>query len=177
MSRVANAPVELPSGVEVKMSGQDISVKGGKGELAMVVHNDVEVIQEENLLKVTGRNDDKGVDALAGTMRALVANMVVGVTNGFERRLELQGVGYRAQVRGKTINLQVGFSHPVEYALPEGISAETPSQTEIVISGIDKQLVGQVCAEIRAHRPPEPYKGKGVRYQGEYVRRKDAKKK
>ena len=111
MSRVANAPVELPSGVEVKMSGQDISVKGGKGELAMVVHNDVEVIQEENLLKVTARNDDKGVDALAGTMRALVANMVVGVTNGFERRLELQGVGYRAQVRGKTINLQVGFSH------------------------------------------------------------------
>ncbi|MEE2783185.1 MAG: 50S ribosomal protein L6 [Pseudomonadota bacterium] len=177
MSRVANAPVELPSGVEVKMSGQDISVKGGKGELAMVVHNDVEVIQEENLLKVTARNDDKGVDALAGTMRALVANMVVGVTNGFERRLELQGVGYRAQVRGKTINLQVGFSHSIDYALPEGISAETPSQTEIVISGIDKQLVGQVCAEIRAHRPPEPYKGKGVRYQGEYVRRKDAKKK
>ena len=177
MSRVANAPVELPSGVEVKLNGQDVSVKGGKGELSLAVHNDVELSQEEGVLKVAARNQDRGAIAMAGTMRALVANMVKGVSDGFERRLELQGVGYRAQAQGKKLNLQLGFSHPVEYPLPEGISAETPSQTEIVITGIDKQLVGQVCAEIRSFRPPEPYKGKGVRYQGEYVRRKEAKKK
>ena len=177
MSRVANAPVELPSGVEVKLNGQDVSVKGAKGELKLAVHNTVEVTQEDNTLKLAARNGDKGANAMAGTMRALIANMVTGVSNGFERRLELQGVGYRAQAQGQKLNLQLGFSHPVEYALPEGISAETPSQTEIVIAGIDKQLVGQVCAEIRSFRPPEPYKGKGVRYQGEYVRRKEAKKK
>lgn len=177
MSRVADAPVELPSGVEVKLNGQDVSVKGAKGELKMVVHNTVAVSQEDNVVKLAARNGDRAANAMAGTMRALVANMVVGVSTGFERRLELQGVGYRAQAQGKKLNLQLGFSHPVEYQLPEGISAETPSQTEIVISGIDKQLVGQVCAEIRGFRPPEPYKGKGVRYQGEYVRRKEAKKK
>ena len=175
MSRVANAPVPLPSGVEVKLNGQDLAVKGGKGELSLAVHNDVELKEEDGVLKVAARN--RGAIAMAGTMRALVANMVTGVSDGFERRLELQGVGYRAQAQGKKLNLQLGFSHPVEYALPEGISAETPSQTEIVITGIDKQLVGQVCAEIRSFRPPEPYKGKGVRYQGEYVRRKEAKKK
>ena len=128
-------------------------------------------------LKLSARNGGRAANAMAGTMRALVANMVTGVSNGFERRLELQGVGYRAQAQGSKLNLQLGFSHPVEYQLPEGISAETPSQTEIVITGIDKQRVGQVCAEIRDFRPPEPYKGKGVRYQGEYVRRKEAKKK
>ena len=177
MCRVANRPIELPSGVEVKLNGQDVAVKGGKGEMKMVVHNDVEVTQEDSVLKVAARNGDRQAVAMAGTMRAVVANMVTGVSNGFERRLELQGVGYRAQAQGKKLNLQLGFSHPVEYQLPEGIAAETPSQTEIVITGIDKQLVGQVCAEIRAFRPPEPYKGKGVRYQGEYVRRKEAKKK
>ena len=177
MSRVANNPIPLPSGVEVKLDGQGVAVKGGKGELNMVVHDAVEVSQEEGVLKGAARNGDRDSRALAGTMRAVVANMVTGVSAGFERRLELQGVGYRAQAKGKTLNLQLGFSHPVEYTLPEGVSAETPSQTEIVITGIDKQLVGQVCAEIRAFRPPEPYKGKGVRYQGEYVRRKEAKKK
>ncbi len=177
MSRVANNPIELPSGVEVKLDGQDVAVKGGKGEMKMVVHNDVEVTQEDSVLKVAARNGERQAIAMAGTMRAVVANMVTGVSNGFERRLELQGVGCRAQAQGRKLNLQLGFSHPVEYNLPEGIAAETPSQTEIVITGIDKQLVGQVCAEIRAFRPPEPYKGKGVRYQGEYVRRKEAKKK
>jgi large subunit ribosomal protein L6 len=177
MSRVANEPVPLPSGVEVKLNGQDLFVKGSKGELSFVVHSTVEVVQEENELKLSARNGGRAANAMAGTMRALVANMVTGVSNGFERRLELQGVGYRAQAQGSKLNLQLGFSHPVEYQLPEGISAETPSQTEIVITGIDKQQVGQVCAEIRDFRPPEPYKGKGVRYQGEYVRRKEAKKK
>ena len=175
MSRIANAPVELPSGVEVKLNGQDVSVKGSKGELTAVIHADVELKQEDGTLQVAARNERSR--AMAGTMRAVVANMVTGVSDGFERRLELQGVGYRAQAQGKKLNLQLGFSHPVEYELPEGIAAETPSQTEIVITGIDKQLVGQVCAEIRGFRPPEPYKGKGVRYQGEYVRRKEAKKK
>ena len=177
MSRVANNPIPLPAGVEVKLNGQDIAIKGGKGELNLVVHSAVEVQQDDGVLKVAARNADRDSRALAGTMRAVVANMVTGVSDGFERRLELQGVGYRAQAKGKTLNLQLGFSHPVEYALPEGVSAETPSQTEIVVTGIDKQLVGQVCAEIRAFRPPEPYKGKGVRYQGEYVWRKEAKKK
>ena len=177
MSRVANNPVTLPAGVEVKLNGQDLSVKGGKGELKLAVNDAVELQQEEGLLKVAARNGDRGAQALAGTMRAVVQNMVTGVTDGFERRLELQGVGYRAQSQGKKLTMQLGFSHPVVYELPDGIDAQTPSQTEIVISGIDKQLVGQVCAEIRAYRPPEPYKGKGVRYQGEYVRRKEAKKK
>ena len=177
MSRVANSPIALPSGVEVKLDGQEVSVKGGKGQMQFNVHSSVEIKQEENELKVAARNGDRESKALAGTMRAVVANMVTGVSDGFERRLELQGVGYRAQAQGKKLTLQLGFSHPVEYPLPEGIEAQTPSQTEIVISGIDKQLIGQVCAEIRAFRPPEPYKGKGVRYQGEYVRRKEAKKK
>ncbi len=177
MSRVANSPVALPSGVEVKLDGQDVTVKGGKGELTVAVHGSVAVDQDEGVLKFAARNGDRESKALAGTMRALVQNMVTGVTDGFERRLELQGVGYRAQAQGKKLTLQLGFSHPVVYELPEGIEAQTPSQTEVVISGIDKQLVGQVCAEVRSFRPPEPYKGKGVRYQGEYVRRKEAKKK
>ena len=177
MSRIANNPVALPSGVEIKIDGQHISVKGGKGSMEMDVHSDVEVKQEDNVLTFTARSASKQARALSGTMRALVNNMVVGVSNGFERRLQLQGVGYRAQAQGKKLNLQLGFSHPVEYDLPEGVSAETPSQTEIVISGMDNQLVGQVSAEIRAFRPPEPYKGKGVRYVDERVRRKEAKKK
>jgi large subunit ribosomal protein L6 len=175
MSRIANAPVAIPSGVEVKISGQDLSVKGSKGELIFGVHNDVAVVQEDSELKFSAKGH--GGRAMAGTMRSLVQNMVTGVSEGFERRLELQGVGYRAQAQGNKLTLQLGFSHPVEYELPEGIEAQTPSQTEIVLSGIDKQKLGQVCAEIRDFRPPEPYKGKGVRYQGEYVRRKEAKKK
>ena len=177
MSRIANNPVALPSGVEIKIDGQRISVKGGKGTMEMDVHSDVEVKQDDNELTFAAKGGSKQAKALSGTMRALVNNMVVGVSNGFERRLQLQGVGYRAQAQGKKLNLQLGFSHPVEYNLPEGVSAETPSQTEIVISGMDNQLVGQVSAEIRAFRPPEPYKGKGVRYADERVRRKEAKKK
>ena len=177
MSRIANNPVALPSGVEIKIDGQRISVKGGKGTMEMDVHSDVEVKQDDNVLTFAAKGGSKQAKALSGTMRALVSNMVVGVSDGFQRRLQLQGVGYRAQAQGKKLNLQLGFSHPVEYDLPEGISAETPSQTEIVISGMDNQLVGQVSAEIRAFRPPEPYKGKGVRYADERVRRKEAKKK
>jgi large subunit ribosomal protein L6 len=169
--------VALPSGVEVKLSGQDISVKGAKGQMEFVIHNSVALVQEEGELKVSAKDEDRGGKAMAGTMRAIVQNMVTGVSEGFEKRLELQGVGYRAQAQGKKLTMQLGFSHPVEYNLPEGISAETPSQTEIVITGVDKQRVGQVCAEIRSFRPPEPYKGKGVRYAGEYVKRKEAKKK
>jgi len=177
MSRVANSPIALPSGVEVTLKGQDVSVKGSKGSLQLTVHNAVEVKQEENVVKVAARDGAKQSRALAGTTRALVNNMVVGVTQGFEKKLQLNGVGYRAAAKGKTLNLTLGFSHPVNYALPEGITAETPSNTEILVKGINKQLVGQVAAEIRACRPPEPYKGKGVRYADEHVRRKEAKKK
>ena len=177
MSRVANAPVVLPSGVEVKLSGQDLAVKGAKGEKSMSIHSEVAVNEQDGTLNFSAKSGSRQATALAGTMRAVAQNMVTGVSDGFERRLELQGVGYRAQAQGKSLTLQLGFSHPVEYPLPEGVEAQTPSQTEIVITGIDKQKVGQVCAEIRAFRPPEPYKGKGVRYQGEYVRRKEAKKK
>jgi large subunit ribosomal protein L6 len=177
MSRIANNPVKLPSGVEVKLDGQSVSIKGGKGSLSMDVHPDVEVGQNEDLLTFKARNSSKQAKALSGTTRALISNMVTGVSSGFERRLQLLGVGYRAQAQGRTLNLQLGFSHPVAYQLPEGVTAETPSQTEIVVSGMDAQLVGQVSAEIRSFRPPEPYKGKGVRYANERVRRKEAKKK
>ncbi len=177
MSRVANNPIKVPAGVEIKLAGQRIDVKGSKGALGMDVHQLVEVVQQETTLTFTPRSADKQAHALAGTTRALVSNMVTGVSQGFERRLQLQGVGYRAQAQGKKLDLQLGFSHPVEYQLPEGVSVETPSQTEIVVSGVNKQLVGQVSAEIRSFRPPEPYKGKGVRYADERVRRKEAKKK
>lgn len=177
MSRVADNPVTVPSGVDVKLSGQRIDVKGSKGALVMDVHERVEISFEDGVLKFAPRSGDKQSNAMAGTTRALVNNMVTGVSQGFERRLQLQGVGYRAQAEGNKLSLQLGFSHPVEYQLPEGIAVETPSQTEIVVSGVSKQLVGQVSAEIRAFRPPEPYKGKGVRYAGEQVRRKEAKKK
>jgi large subunit ribosomal protein L6 len=177
MSRIANNPVQLPAGVEVKLDGQRINVKGSKGSLAMDLHSGVEVKTEDGAITFGPRNSSKLAHAMAGTTRAIVSNMVTGVSQGFERRLELQGVGYRAAAAGDKLNLQLGFSHPVEYQLPAGIEAQTPSQTEIVISGVDKQLVGQVSAEIRSYRPPEPYKGKGVRYAGERVRRKEAKKK
>lgn len=177
MSRIANSPVELPSGVEVSLASGEITIKGSKGSLSMGLASCVEVSQKESVLTFVARDGAKQSRAMAGTTRALVNNMVTGVNGGFEKKLQLIGVGYRAQAKGKSINLTLGFSHPVEYELPEGISAETPSQTEIVIKGIDKQLVGQVAAEIRDFRPPEPYKGKGVRYADEHVRRKEAKKK
>ncbi len=177
MSRVAKSPVELPSGTQVKLDGQEIEVKGSKGSLTLSVHSAVEVKQEENVLTFAARDGARSSRALAGTTRALVNNMVVGVSQGYEKKLQLVGVGYRAQVQGKKLNLTLGFSHPVEYELPEGITAEMPSQTEVVLKGIDKQKLGQVAAEIRAYRPPEPYKGKGVRYSDENVRRKEAKKK
>jgi len=177
MSRVANDPVQIPAGVSIDLKGQDIAVKGGNGNLSFNIHSDVEVKQEENQLTFAARNGSKQSRALAGTTRALVNNMVVGVSQGFEKKLQLNGVGYRAKASGKTVNLTLGFSHPIDYALPEGVTAETPSQTEIVLKSSDKQLLGQVAAEIRAFRPPEPYKGKGVRYIDERVYRKEAKKK
>ena len=177
MSRIANAPVEVPSGVEVTLTGSLIKVKGSKGELEFTSHELVSVEQEDAQLKVKANEQSKNAVALAGTTRALVNNMVTGVTNGFEKKLSIVGVGYRAQAQGQKLNLTLGFSHPVVYEVPEGIKVETPSNTEIVVSGIDKQKVGQVSAEIRAYRPPEPYKGKGVRYSDEYVLRKQAKKK
>lgn len=177
MSRVAKAPVTIPAGVEVTLNGQELSIKGGKGSLVRSIHAGVEVTKEDNVLKFAPRDGIAGADAQAGTARALVNNMVVGVTQGFERKLQLVGVGYRAQAKGSVLSLALGFSHPVEYELPEGVTAETPSQTDILIKGIDKQVVGQVAAEIRDFRRPEPYKGKGVRYADEVVRRKEAKKK
>ena len=177
MSRIANNPIPVPSGVEIKLSGQDLNVKGGKGQLSMRLNNAVTLKQEDNELKVSTTTGDRQAVAIAGTTRSIVHNMVVGVSTGWEKKLTLQGVGYRAQAQGKKLTLQLGFSHPVEYTLPDGIEAATPSQTEVVISGVDKQKVGQVSAEIRAYRQPEPYKGKGVRYADEYVRRKEAKKK
>ena len=177
MSRVANNPVVLPSGVEVKLNGQEVEVKGSKGTLHHTIHPTVEVTQDDNKLRFAPRNNAKKSRALAGTTRALLNNMVTGVSKGFEKKLQLIGVGYRAQAQGQKLNLTLGFSHPVEYELPEGVTAETPSQTEVVVKGIDKQRVGQAAADIRAFRPPEPYKGKGVRYADEAVRRKEAKKK
>ena len=178
MSRIAYAPVTIPKGVEVQMDGAHVSVKGPKGELVFRLHEVVSVAEEDGVLRVSANDSDRGENiAQAGTTRAILNNMVKGVSEGFERRLELVGVGYRAQVKGNSLNLTLGFSHPVEYQLPEGITAEAPSNTELVIKGIDKQQVGQVAAEIRAFRPPEPYKGKGVRYSDERVVRKEAKKK
>jgi len=177
MSRVANSPVEVPAGVEVTLNGQDFSVKGSKGTLALEIHSNVEVSQDANILTFKAKDGAKQSRALAGTTRALINNMVTGVSVGFEKKLILNGVGYRAKAEKKSVNLTLGFSHPVDYVLPEGVSAETPSQTEIVLKGADKQQLGQAAAEIRAFRPPEPYKGKGVRYADEHVRRKEAKKK
>jgi large subunit ribosomal protein L6 len=163
--------------VEITQSGQQITVKGPKGTLEHAVHAMVDVAREDAELKISARDESQAANALAGTTRAILNNLVVGVSDGFEKKLELVGVGYRAQAKGKVLNLTLGFSHPVDYELPEGITAETPSQTEIVIKGCDKQKVGQVAAEVRAYRPPEPYKGKGVRYADEHVVRKEAKKK
>lgn len=177
MSRVANSPVEVPAGVTVTLNGQELTVKGSNGTLAHTIHSSVEVAQDENVLKFSARDGAKQSRALAGTTRALVNNMVIGTSQGFVKRLLLQGVGYRVKSAGNSVDLSLGFSHPVVYDLPEGVSAETPSQTEIVLKSADKQLLGQVASEIRAYRRPEPYKGKGVRYSDEIVRRKEAKKK
>jgi len=177
MSRIANSPLEVPKGVEVKLASGTLSLKGGRGSLSLALDGGVEIAHEDAELRFAPRNDEKRAHAMAGTTRALVRSMLIGVTEGYQKKLELQGVGYRAQAQGKKLNLTLGFSHPIQYELPEGIQVQTPSQTEIVVSGIDKQLVGQVAAEIRAFRRPEPYKGKGVRYSGERVRRKEAKKK
>lgn len=177
MSRVANNPVALPSGVEVKLGEGQLEVKGGKGSLSMEVNPVVEINQDGSTLTFAAKNGSKFSRAMSGTTRALVNNMVTGVTTGFQKKLQLIGVGYRVQVQGQKLNLNLGFSHPVEYELPKDVKAESPSQTEIVLTSIDKQLLGQVAADIRAFRPPEPYKGKGVRYADENVRRKEAKKK
>lgn len=177
MSRVANAPVALPNGVEVNLSGASVTVKGPKGTLAHDVHEAVEVSIDGGRVSVAARGGVPNGVALAGTTRALVNNMVVGVSTGFERKLELVGVGYRAQMKGNVLSLALGFSHPVEFPVPEGITIETPSQTEVLVKGTDKQQVGQVAAVIRGYRPPEPYKGKGVKYADETIVRKEAKKK
>jgi large subunit ribosomal protein L6 len=177
MSRVAKAPITVPSGTEVTISDQQVNVKGSKGALQQVIHPEVEVTRDADVINVAMKNRDAGNWAMAGTTRALINNMVTGVSEGFEKKLELVGVGYRAQAQGNKLNLTLGFSHPVEFAVPEGITIETPSQTEIIVKGIDKQLVGQVAANIRAYRPPEPYKGKGVKYADERIMRKEAKKK
>ncbi len=175
MSRIAKQPVEIPKGVDVKLQGQHLAMKGPVGEMSMDIHRDVSVEQKDNQINVM--LGESGNSAMAGTMRALINNLVTGVSQGFERKLELVGVGYRAQAKGKTLSLTLGFSHPVEYPVPEGIKIETPSQTEVVVRGTDKQKVGQVAAEIREFRKPEPYKGKGIRYSDERVIRKEAKKK
>lgn len=175
MSRIAKASITVAKGVDVKIDGRHVTVKGSKGTLEMDLHRTVSAKLEDGVLSVTPANDSAW--AMAGTMRALLSNMVHGVSEGFNKKLQLVGVGYRAQGKGKVLNLNLGFSHPIDYPVPEGVTIETPSQTEIVVSGSDKQKVGQVASEIRAFRPPEPYKGKGVRYADERIIRKEAKKK
>jgi len=177
MSRIAKNPIELPKGIEFKQDGNVVTIKGGKGSLSLELNNEIKLDQEENKVTVVARSGSRFAAAMSGTTRALLANMVQGVSEGFVRKLELVGVGYRAQMQGNKLNLTLGFSHPVVYDIPDGVSVETPSQTEVVIAGSDKQKVGQVAAEIRRFRPPEPYKGKGVRYAGERVVLKEAKKK
>jgi large subunit ribosomal protein L6 len=177
MSRIAKVPVELPQGVEFQRDGDVVPIKGSKGAVSLALNSEVELTHDGSTLTVAPRSGSKFSTAVAGTTRALLANMVVGVTDGFERKLELSGIGYRAQAQGGKLNLTLGFSHPVVYEIPEDVSVETPSQTEVVVKGSDKQRVGQVAAEIRRFRPPEPYKGKGVRYADERVVLKEAKKK
>ncbi len=177
MSRIAKVPVELPQGVEFQRDGDVVTIKGSKGAVSLALNSEVELTHDGSTLTVAPRSASKFSTAVAGTTRALLANMVVGVTDGFERKLELSGIGYRAQAQGGKLNLTLGFSHPVSYEIPEDVSVETPSQTEVVVKGSDKQRVGQVAAEIRHFRPPEPYKGKGVRYADERVVLKEAKKK
>ena len=177
MSRVGKRPVSIPSGVTATVDGQTIKMKGPKGQLQFIAHDDVEVKFENGAVKVAPRLETNRAQAMYGTARAQVANLVEGVTKGFEKKLEITGVGYRAALQGKNLQLALGYSHDVIYPVPEGITIAAPKPTEIVVTGIDKQKVGQVAAEIRAFRPPEPYKGKGVKYAGEYIFRKEGKKK
>ncbi|WP_442756030.1 50S ribosomal protein L6 [Methylocystis sp. JAN1] len=177
MSRIGKKPVVVPAGVTAKVDGQLVSVKGAKGQLEFLVPDDVSVVHQDNAIKVDPRNDTKRARALWGTSRARVSNLVIGVTTGFEKKLEITGVGYRAAVQGKVLQLALGYSHDVNYPIPNGISIATPKPTEITIAGVDKQQVGQVAAEIRALRGPEPYKGKGVKYANEFIFRKEGKKK
>ncbi len=177
MSRVAKEPVKLPQGVEFNQSGTAVSVKGGNGTLSMELNPEVELVQEDNTITVKPRSGSRFSAAISGTTRSLLANMIEGVTKGFEKKLELKGVGYRAITEGKKLNLTLGFSHPIVFEVPDDVTVETPSQTEVIVKGNDKQRVGQVAAEIRGFRPPEPYKGKGVRYADERVVMKEAKKK
>lgn len=176
MARVLKA-IDIPSAVEVAVDGQDVSVKGSQGSMQHTMHADVEVHHEGDSMRFAPRKDGPESLAQVGTARALIGNMMTGVSTGFERRLALEGVGYRAQAQGAKVNLTLGFSHPVDYSVPEGVTVETPSNTEVVVKGMDKQRVGQVAAEIRSFRPPEPYKGKGIRYSDERIVRKEAKKK
>lgn len=175
MSRIAKEPIQIPKGVEIKVDDQVVSVKGKNGTMDVRMHDSVHLDVSDNELMFKEANDSDY--AMAGTMRSLVANAVKGVSEGFEKKLELVGVGYRAQLQGNKLNLTLGFSHPIDYAIPKGVIIETPSQTEVVVRGVNKQRIGQVAAEIRAFRPPEPYKGKGVKYAGEHIVRKEAKKK
>ncbi len=177
MAKAWKDPVAIPSGIEVSIDGESITVKGAKGVLEQPLHPVVEVSVEDGRLLFAPRGEERSSIAMTGTIRALLRNMMQGVAQGFEKKLQLVGVGYRAQVQGQKLSLNLGFSHPIDYPVPEGIAIETPSQTEVVVKGVDKQKVGQVAAEIRAFRPPEPYKGKGVRYADEHVVRKEAKKK
>jgi large subunit ribosomal protein L6 len=177
MSRIGNKAVSVPTGVTANVTGQTVKVKGPKGELQLVLADDVSITMDKGAITVEPRSETKRARSLWGTSRTQVANLISGVTKGFEEKLEITGVGYRAAVQGKSLNLQLGFSHDVNFAIPAGIAIATPKPTEIVITGIDKQKVGQVAAEIRGYRPPEPYKGKGVKYAGEYIFRKEGKKK
>ncbi|MEQ1582413.1 MAG: 50S ribosomal protein L6 [Steroidobacteraceae bacterium] len=177
MSRVAKQPVPLPKGVTATVTGDAITIQGAKGSLSLALRHGIKVVQEDGVLKVEKADQSRELDMVAGSTRAHIANIVNGVSKGYERKLELVGVGYRAAAQGKNLNLTLGFSHPVVYVAPEGITLETPTQTEIIIKGNDRQKVGQVAADIRGFRPPEPYKGKGVRYAGERIELKEAKKK
>lgn len=177
MSRVGKKAVELGKGLSAEVAGQALTIKGAKGSLSLKVSPEIEVTVEGSMVKVAARSGGRFANAMSGTTRAHIANMVKGVTAGFSRKLELVGVGYRAAVQGQKLNLTLGFSHPVEYPIPKGVTIKTPSQTEIIVEGMDRQQVGQVAAELRAYRPPEPYKGKGVRYSGETIVLKEAKKK
>ena len=177
MSRIGNKAVAIPSGVTANVEGQTIKIKGPKGAMQVVLHDDVSATMDKTTVKLEPRSESKRARSMWGTSRTLVANLIAGVTKGFEERLEITGVGYRAAVQGKSLNLQLGFSHDVNFPIPEGITIVAPKPTEIVVTGMDKQKVGQVAAEIRGFRPPEPYKGKGVKYAGEYIFRKEGKKK
>ena len=177
MSRVAKKPVDLPQGVTVTIGGDSVTVKGAKGALTLPIKSGIKVVQKDKHLAVEAASNAEGLDAVAGSTRAHLANMVTGVTKGYEKKLELVGVGYRAAVQAKNLTLTLGYSHLINYAIPEGITIETPSQTEIVLKGIDRQRLGQTAAEIRGFRPPEPYKGKGVKYSDEKISLKEAKKK